>query len=52
MNKEKIKQQGNEASNLIEDLTLNETEADNVQGGSDPSIYRVPDITLKRGIVG
>lgn len=33
MNNEEIKQHGNETSNVIEDLTLNETEAENVKGG-------------------
>jgi hypothetical protein len=37
MNKETIKPRSNEASNIIEDLTVDETAAQNVKGG--PSDY-------------
>jgi hypothetical protein len=35
MNNQEIKQHGNEASNVIEDLTLNETEVQSVKGGAN-----------------
>ena len=48
MSGENYQQQENEVSSVIEDLTPNVAEAENIKGGS---IYTVPDVTLKRGVI-
>ena len=44
MDKENAKQHRNETPSVVEDLTLNEAEADNVKGGAVDMFLKITDV--------